>query len=136
MKKAGLFFIFLVAAGLLTACGPRGTKKINGKRYAKKIYLTKEDYLEDIKNVAELDRRTLQPNKESDYIFNVMPQADLDNRVYFFDKRQNPQIPGVYSAQDYKKEKRLWKKPRRYSPDEYYGMQEESTDGGEADYEE
>ena len=129
MKKAFIFLVLLLIAGLVSACSSRGTKKVNGQRYAKKIYLTKEDYMEDLKNVAELDRRDLQPNKESEYIFNVIPQADLDNRVYFYDKRQNPTIPGTYTDQEYKQEKRLWKKPRRYTPEEYYGLQ----GGGGAD---
>ena len=43
--------------------------------------------------------------------------------IYFFDDRQQPKVPGQPSAADYKKEKRLWNKPKRYTPEEYYGMQ-------------
>ena len=30
-------------------------------------------------------------------------------------------VPGVPSERDYRRTKRLWEKPRRYSPDQYYG---------------
>ena len=112
----------------MVAC-KSNTREINGERYAKKIYLTKEDYMEDLKQTAQ--RRELQPNKESDYIFNVVPQVTEDTNIYFFNKRQEPIVPGEYSAQDYKNEKRLWKKPKRYTPEQYYGMQSGGgSDGG------
>ena len=82
-------------------------------------------------------RRELQPNKESEYDFKVTPEVTQDPTVYFFDKRQQPKVPGEYSAQDYKNEKRLWKKPKRYTPEQYYGMQESaapSSNGGEESY--
>lgn len=133
-----LLFIFVVSISFLAACKTNDTREINGERYAKKIYLTKEDYLEDLKQTAE--RRELQPNKESDYIFNVIPQKTEDTAVYFFDKRRQPKVPGQYSAQDYKSEKRLWKKPKRYTPEEYYGMQggggNDGGTGSEEDYQE
>ena len=49
--------------------------------------------------------------------------------MYFFDERQRPMVPGQPSERDYKT-KRLWEKPRRYSPQEYYGNQpaEQATD--------
>lgn len=134
MKKITLFCLF-VAIGFVAGCKTNDTREINGERYAKKIYLTKEDYMEDLKQTAQ--RRELQPNKESEYVFNVTPEATQDPAVYFFDKRQQPKVPGEYSAQDYKNEKRLWKKPKRYSPEQYYGMQESaapSNSGGEESY--
>jgi len=123
MKTFTFLFTLIVTLGFLAACQSSNTREINGERYAKKIYLTKEDYLEDLQKSAGQDRRELQPNKESDYIFNVVPQATEDTNVYFFDKRRKPKVPGEYSAQDYKNEKRLWKKPKRYTPEQYYGMQ-------------
>ena len=123
MKQWMVIGIICAATGFLGACASSDSQTINGQRYAKKIYLTKEDYLEDIGNIAEQDRRELQPNRESEYIFNAIPQATEDTSVYFFDKHQQPKVPGQYTAQDYKNEKRLWKKPRRFSPQEYYGMQ-------------
>ena len=137
MKNLSILIVMLGLLGLLTSCSSK-TKKINGTRYAKKIYLTKEDYMEDLGNVAQLDRREAQPNKESEYIFNVIPQTEADSEVYFFDKRQQPKIPGEYTAQDYKNEKRLWKKPKRYSPEQYYGMQQGNNQSAsnEANYSE
>ena len=121
MKKWTFLFVFIAAVSFLAACKSNNNREIGGERYAKKIYLTKEDYLEDLKQTAQ--RRELQPNKESEYIFNVVPQTQQDTEVYFFDKHQNPKVPGEYSAQEYKSEKRLWKKPKRYTPEQYYGMQ-------------
>ena len=139
MKKLAVFGIFVVAVSFLAAC-KSNTREINGERYAKKIYLTKEDYMEDLKDSAAKDRRELQPNRESDYIFNVVPQVTEDTNVYFFNKRQEPKVPGEYSAQDYKSEKRLWKKPKRYTPEQYYGMQggggNDGGTGSEDNYEE
>ncbi len=132
MKKGILLVICCVCGvGLLAACSSKNRRE----KPAKKIYLTKEDYQEDAAHAAEIERREAQPNYESDYIFNAYPQADPN--VYFFDKRQQPKVPGEYSAKDYKNEKRLWKKPKRYSPDQYYGMQEgtsENTTTAESGY--
>ena len=136
MKRLISFVIFACTLSFLAACQTNNTREINGERYAKKIYLTKEDYLEDLKQASQ--RRELQPNKESDYIFNIVPQVTEDTNVYFFDKRRNPKVPGQYSAQDYKNEKRLWKKPKRYTPEQYYGMQggggDDGGTGSEEDY--
>ena len=136
MKKLTFLFVFMAICGFLTACKSSNTREINGERYAKKIYLTKEDYMEDLQQTAQ--RRELQPNKESDYIFNVVPQVTEDTNVYFFDKRRKPKIPGEYSEQEYKNEKRLWKKPKRYTPEQYYGMQSgggnEGGSGSEDNY--
>ena len=127
--------MFVAAVSFLAACKSEPSREINGERYSKKIYLTKEDYLEDLKQTAQ--RRELQPNKESEYIFNVVPQKTEDTNVYFFDKRQQPKVPGQYTKQDYKNEKRLWKKPKRYTPEQYYGMQGGGdNDGGTGSEEE
>lgn len=137
MKRFISFVILAGALSFLAACQTSNTREINGERYAKKIYLTKEDYLEDLMQTSQ--RRELQPNKESEYIFNVVPQMTEDTSVYFFDRHQQPKVPGQYTAQDYKNEKRLWKKPKRYTPEQYYGMQDGGgNDGGtgsEEDYE-
>ncbi len=135
MKQAFCLLVSCVfCLGVLTACSSKNRQQ----KPAKKIYLTKEDYQEDAAHAAEIERREAQPNYESDYIFNAYPQTDPN--VYFFDKRQQPKIPGEYAAKDYKNEKRLWKKPKRYTPDEYYGMQqgpsENTTTAQSSDYEE
>lgn len=123
MKKLTFLLSMCVLGSLLMACASEQEKLPTGERYAKKIYLTKEDYLEDLGNVAETERREAQPNIESEYIFNVVPQTAENTNVYFFDKRQQPKVPGEYTAADYKNEKRLWTKPKRFTPEEYYGMQ-------------
>ena len=129
MKKLAVLSIFVALISFLAACKSEPSREINGERYSKKIYLTKEDYLEDLQQTA--DRRELQPNKESEYIFNVVPQKTEDTNVYFFDKHQQPKVPGEYTKQDYRNEKRLWKEPKRYTPEQYYGMQGGgSEDGG------
>ena len=118
MKKTTvLVFLFAGVCGLLAACSHRNSRS----RTAKKIYITQEDYLEDARGAAELERREAQPNYESDYLFNAYPQTDPN--VYFFDKRQQPKLPGEFSAKEYKSEKRLWTKPKRYTPEENYGRQ-------------
>lgn len=138
MRKLAYLFAICAIASFMGACKSTGdTQENNGERYAKKIYLTKEDYLEDLGNVAEVDRRDLQPNVESEYIFNVVPQNTDDPTIYFFDKHQQPKVPGEYTANDYKSEKRLWKKPKRYTPEEYYGMQgSDNSSGSSSSYEE
>ncbi len=121
MKTFARFIIFMLCAGLLAACSTNAQKK---EKYNRKIYLTEEDYMEDLTTQAESERRETPPNVESEYIFNVGPEEQ--KTIYFFDERQQPKVPGVPSESDYKKEKRLWKKPKRYTPEEYYGMQGEA----------
>ena len=123
MKKYTYMLGILLLTAWIGACKSGDTQTVNGQRVAKKIYLTKEDYMEDLNHAAQIDRREAQPNTESNYLFNTVPHANADPNIYFFDKRQQPKVPGEYSPQDYKNEKRLWTKPKRYSPDEYYGMQ-------------
>lgn len=124
MKTISKILVFLLCAGLLAACNTNAKKK---EKYNRKIYLTEQDYLDDLAPSAEAERRETAPAAESEYIFNVGPEED--KTIYFFDDRQQPKVPGQPSDADYKKEKRLWKKPKRYTPEEYYGMQGES--GGE-----
>lgn len=122
MKRASILLIVLAATGLLLgACSSKNSRR----RAPKKLYITPEDYQEDIGNAAEVERRAAQPNYESDYLFNAYPETDPN--IYFFDKRQQPKIPGEFSDKEYKNEKRLWVKPKRYSPEEYYGLQGDST---------
>lgn len=118
MKKLSICLIFVLCAGLMTACNTNQKKK---EKYNRKIYLTEEDYMEDLSKEAVKERRETAPNIESEYIFNVGPEQD--KTIYFFDDRQQPKVPGQPSDADYKKEKRLWSKPKRYTPEEYYGMQ-------------
>ena len=118
MKKLSICLIFVLCAGLMAACNTNQKKK---EKYNRKIYLTEEDYMEDLSKEAAKERRETAPNIESEYIFNVGPE--LDKTIYFFDDRQQPKVPGQPSDADYKKEKRLWSKPKRYTPEEYYGMQ-------------
>ena len=118
MKKISICLIFVLCAGLMAACNTNQKKK---EKYNRKIYLTEEDYMEDLSKEAAKERRETAPNIESEYIFNVGPEQD--KTIYFFDDRQQPKVPGQPSDADYKKEKRLWSKPKRYTPEEYYGMQ-------------
>ena len=134
MKKLMGLLVWVFVSGFLMACKTDQTREVNGERYAKKIYLTKEDYMEDLQQTAK--RRELQPNKESEYIFNLTPEVTENTNIYFFDKRQQPKVPGKYSAQEYKNEKRLWKKPKRYTPEQYYGMQGNDAGGGNGGSEE
>lgn len=122
MKTVSKILVFLLCAGVLTACNTNAKKK---EKYNRKIYLTEQDYLDDLAPAAELERRETAPVVESEYIFNVGPEES--KTIYFFDDRQQPKVPGEPSEADYKKEKRLWQKPKRFTPEEYYGMQ---GDGG------
>lgn len=118
MKAITKILVFLLCAGVLAACNTNAKKK---EKYNRKIYLTEQDYLDDLIPAAELERRETPPAVESEYIFNVGPEEK--KTIYFFDDRQQPKVPGQPSDADYKKEKRLWQKPKRYTPEEYYGMQ-------------
>ncbi|WP_428074742.1 hypothetical protein [Candidatus Avelusimicrobium luingense] len=122
MKYITRLMLFLFCAGILTACA---SEQKEDPRYNRKIYLTEEDYLEDLTQEAAKERREAPPAPESEYVFNTI--AETDKGVYFFDERQQPKVPGQPSDSEYKKEKRLWKKPKRYSPDQYYGSQETTT---------
>ncbi len=118
MKTIAKCLILLLAVSFITACNTNAKKK---EKYNRKIYLTEEDYLEDLGQEAVKERRETPPVVESEYIFNAVPETD--KAVYFFDERQQPKVPGQPSDTDYKREKRLWTKPKRYTPEEYYGMQ-------------
>ena len=122
MKTAFKLFILVLCLGLISACTTNEKRK---EKYNRKIYLTEEDYLEDLGTEAEKERRETKPLTESEYIFNIGPEEQKE--VYFFDERQQPKIPGQPSDADHRKEKRLWQKPKRYSPEEYYGMQGDSS---------
>lgn len=88
--------------------------------------MTEEDYLSDLAPQAERERREAPPVVESEYIFNLEPSPDQKS-IYFYDDRQQPQVPGVPNDGDYKKEKRLWQKPKRYAPGEYGAAPAESA---------
>lgn len=121
--KTFIHFTLLCVCGLgLAACASNNAKEEqDGQRYQRKIYLTEQDYLDDLDRNAQAERREAKPNTESNYIFEVQPETQKN--VYFFDDRTRPMVPGEPSERDYKKTKRLWEKPRRYSPDQYYGNQ-------------
>lgn len=120
MKNLSRLLLLSVFCFGLAACSSSQTKE-EQPPYQRKIYLTEEDYLEDLDRQAYTERREAKPNVESEYIFDVQP--DTQKNVYFFDDRTQPMVPGVPSERDYRKTKRLWEKPRRYSPDQYYGGQ-------------
>lgn len=122
MKIIAKLLICVLGLSLITACNTNAKKR---EKYNRKIYLTEEDYLEDLDQEAAKERRAAQPVVESEYIFNAVPETD--KAVYFFDERQQPKVPGQPSEADYKREKRLWEKPKRYSPDQYYGMQGQAS---------
>ncbi len=127
MRKLPALLALIVCAGFLTACT---TNKQREEKYHRKIYLTEEDYLEDLSKDAVKERRETPPNVESEYIFNVGPEEE--KTIYFFDDRQQPKVPGQPSEADYKKEKRLWQKPKRYTPEQYYGMQAPAEDSSQS----
>ena len=123
-----MFFRLLsicLCVGAMAACTSNTREEEFSRR---KIYLTQEDYLEDLTEEAAKERREAPGAEESDYIFNVRPL--VSDNVYFFDERQQPKVPGQPAVSEYKKEKRLWTKPRRYAPDEYYGPEESSSSSG------
>ena len=124
------FIKLLVLCMLLGTLGACTTNKQRQEKYNRKIYLTEEDYLEDLTTEAAKERREAPAQVESEYIFNVQPY--VDDSVYFFNKRLEPKVPGEPLADEYKNEKRLWVKPRRYTPDEYYGMQGSSSSSEES----
>jgi len=128
MKIIAKLLVFVLCAGFIAACNTNAQKK---EKYNRKIYLTEEDYLEDLSEEAAKERREAQPLVESEYIFNSTPETD--KAVYFFDDRQQPKVPGQPSDADYKREKRLWEKPKRYTSDEYYGMQGGEAAGGSSE---
>jgi len=118
-KVIHVAFCFLICLGLV-ACSSN-SKKQDDNYNRKKIYLTEEDYLEDLDKQAYAERREAKPDTESNYIFDVQPETQKN--VYFFDDRTQPMVPGEPSERDCKKTKRLWERPRRYSPEQYYGNQ-------------
>ena len=123
MKTFAKITVLLLSVSFLAACSSLTKERDDFNR--RKIYLSEEDYLEDYRAEEAKDRRVAQPLVESNYVFNTIPETDKG--VYFFDQRQQPKVPGQPSAADYKREKRLWAKPKRYTPDQYYGMQGDSS---------
>ena len=126
MKIFVKLLVLCLLVGMVSACN---TNKQKQEKYNRKIYLTEEDYLEDLTAEAAKERREAPAQVESGYIFNVQPY--VSDNVYFFNQRQEPKVPGEPFADEYKNEKRLWVKPRRYTPDEYYGMQGSSSSSSE-----
>ena len=136
MKTLTKLTIFMLGVAVLAACA---SSQKEDPRENRKIYLTEEDYLEELGHEAAKERREAPPAVESEYIFNAVPE--VDKNVYFFDERQQPKVPGQPSDADYKREKRLWNKPKRYTPEQYYGMQgdgseEKTTSSSSSSYEE
>ena len=120
-------FLIVCSCGLMACATSRHCSQNcdENETYHRKIYLTEQDYLDDLAEEAQAGRREAKPNTESDYIFNIQP--DTQKNVYFFDEYLQPKIPLEPAARDYKTTKRLWEKPRRYSPAEYYGTQPAET---------
>ena len=118
MKLCARLLLLVFCATIVAACSQQ---KKTPERYNRKIYLTEEDYLEDLSAEAVKERREAPGAAESDYIFNIQPQ--ISDKVYFFDEQRQPKVPGKPMDKEYKQEKRLWTKPRRFTPAEYYGMQ-------------
>lgn len=122
MKNTIRLFVLAVLGLGLAACAGNQTQEEKAQPpYQRKIYLTEQDYLDDLDKQAHAERREAKPNTESDYIFEVQPETQKN--VYFFDERTRPMVPGEPSEREYKKTKRLWEKPRRYSPEQYYANQ-------------
>lgn len=119
MKNYIRFAVVIALCAGLFACQSSSKKNEKQEPYRKKIYLTEQDYLDDLDKNAQAERRQAKPNVESEYIFNVQPETQKN--VYFFDERVRPLIPGEPSEREYKNTKRLWKKPKRYTPEQYYG---------------
>lgn len=116
-----LFVLAVLGLGLAACAGNQTQEEKTQPPYQRKIYLTEQDYLDDLDKQAHAERREAKPNTESDYIFEVQPETQKN--VYFFDERTRPMVPGEPSEREYKKTKRLWEKPRRYSPEQYYANQ-------------
>ena len=131
MKRITTWLVFILCCGVLAACSAQKQTQQEG-RYARKIYLTEQDYLDDLGEEAAKERRETQPLVESEYIFNAVPETE--KAVYFFDDRQQPKVPGDPNDADYKREKRLWQKPKRYTPEQYYGMQGSSEQSSSSSY--
>lgn len=121
MKKTILFVLLTSFCIATAACSSNKQAKNDEQYQRKKIYLTEEDYMEDLAKDAAAERREAKPNTESEYIFELQPETQKN--VYFFDERVRPMIPGEPSDREYKNTKRLWEKPKRYSPEQYYGNQ-------------
>ena len=113
------FICLLVLMGLCAAITACSSNKKSEPIYRKKIYLTEQDYLDDLGEKPYMERRQAKPNPESNYVFNIQPETQKN--VYFFDERVRPMVPGVPTDREYKNTKRLWNKPRRYAPEQYYG---------------
>lgn len=125
MKTFIRFLVLICICAGLAACHTTNASNKKqadaNKQYQRKIYLTEDDYLEDLDKTAFTERRQAKPNTESQYVFEKLPETEKN--VYFFDERVRPMVPGQPSERDYKKTKRLWEKPKRYSPEQYYGNQ-------------
>ena len=87
MKKLSICLIFVLCAGLMAACNTNQKKK---EKYNRKIYLTEEDYMEDLSQEAGKERRETAPNIESEYIFNVGTRATLTATIIKIRLMQKP----------------------------------------------
>lgn len=132
MKKWAYLLICALTVCMVSACS-KNTKNEEQPYQRKKIYLTEEDYMADLDKQAYAERRQAKPVIESNYIFELQPETE--KHVYFFDERTRPMVPGEPGEHEYAKTKRLWEKPRRYSPEQYYGNQPaESEDSSFSSY--
>ncbi len=125
MKNLFCFAILVGCVASLAACHSTRNDTNKDNTYQRKIYLTEQDYLDDLATTAQVERREAKPSIESNYLIEIQPETNKN--VYFFDDRVRPLVPDTATDRDYKKTKRLWEKPKRYSPEEYYANQPEET---------
>ena len=88
MTKMIRLVIFALCCLTVAACSSSQNTQNNNEPYQRKIYLTEQDYLDDLAKSAELERREAKPAAESEYIFDILPETQKN--VYFFDERVQP----------------------------------------------
>ena len=75
MKTALKLLVLVLCLGVVAVCNTNAKKK---EKYNRKIYLTEEDYMEDLSSEAVKERRETKPLTESEYIFNVGPEEQKE----------------------------------------------------------
>lgn len=78
------------------------------------IYQSDAERAREVEIASQKERRAAAPLVESNYIFQVMPNKG----TYGYDE-YNQVWTDEPKTEDYKNTKRLWKKPKRLSPDAY-----------------
>ena len=90
---------------------------------------TAEDRAADVAYEAQAERRGEAPLVESNYIFKVQQNKG----VYSYDQH-NQVWKDERTSKEYKENKRLWEKPKKYAANTYYG--ESSSSSEEVSYSE